>query len=73
MMVERRRLPDSFDGDLVKVTVLEEVPEDPEIAVGWNNLVFGMGRPEVFFTHQWALAASRSFLRQSPPVDLPCP
>lgn len=60
-MVERRRLPDSFDGDLVKVTVLEEVPEDPEIAVGWNNLVFGMGRPEVFFTHQWALAASRSF------------
>ena len=60
-MVERRRWLDSFDGDLVKVTVLETIPEDPEITVEWNNLVFGMERPEVFFTHQWALAASGSF------------
>ncbi len=43
------------------VTVLEKVPEDPEFILAWNNLVFRMERPEVFFTHQWALAASRSF------------
>ncbi len=52
---------DSFDGALVKVTVLEKIPEDPEIILAWNQLVFRMERPEVFFTHQWALAASRAF------------
>jgi CelD/BcsL family acetyltransferase involved in cellulose biosynthesis len=52
---------DSFDGAPVKVTVLEKIPEDPEIIVAWNDLVFRMERPEVFFTHQWALAASRAF------------
>jgi CelD/BcsL family acetyltransferase involved in cellulose biosynthesis len=45
----------------VKVTVLEKIPEDPEITFDWNNLVFRMERPEIFFTHQWALAASRAF------------
>ncbi|MGD0792726.1 MAG: GNAT family N-acetyltransferase [Terriglobales bacterium] len=45
----------------MKVTVLEKIPEDPEIILAWNNLVFRMERPEVFFTHQWALAASRAF------------
>jgi CelD/BcsL family acetyltransferase involved in cellulose biosynthesis len=45
----------------VKVTVLENIPEDPEIILAWNNLVFRMERPEVFFSHQWALAASRAF------------
>jgi len=45
----------------VKVTVLEKIPEDPEIILAWNNLVFRMERPEVFFTHQWALASSRAF------------
>jgi hypothetical protein len=43
------------------VIVLEAVPEDQEILVAWNDLVFRMERPEVFFTHQWALAASRAF------------
>jgi len=45
----------------VRVIVLEAVPEDEEILVAWNDLVFRMERPEVFFTHQWALAASRTF------------
>jgi CelD/BcsL family acetyltransferase involved in cellulose biosynthesis len=45
----------------VRVIVAEAVPEDQEIQVAWNNLVFRMERPEVFFTQQWALAASRAF------------
>ncbi len=45
----------------MQVTVLEQIPEDPETVAAWNNLVFRMERPEVFFTHQWALAASRAF------------
>jgi CelD/BcsL family acetyltransferase involved in cellulose biosynthesis len=52
---------DSCDGAPVKATVREKIPEDPEIILAWNNLVFRMERPEVFFTHQWALAASRAF------------
>jgi CelD/BcsL family acetyltransferase involved in cellulose biosynthesis len=45
----------------VKVTVLDEIPEDPEIVLAWNNLVSRMARPEIFFTQQWALAASHAF------------
>ncbi len=45
----------------MKVTVLEMIPEDPETILSWNNLVSRMERPEVFFTQQWALAASRAF------------
>jgi CelD/BcsL family acetyltransferase involved in cellulose biosynthesis len=45
----------------VRVTVLNEIPEDPQLCEAWNNLVLRMENPEVFFTYQWALAASRSF------------
>jgi CelD/BcsL family acetyltransferase involved in cellulose biosynthesis len=45
----------------VKVTVLDEIPEDPEIVLAWNNLVSRMARPEIFFTQQWASAASHAF------------
>ena len=45
----------------MKAIVLDEVPQDEEIILGWNKLVFRMERPEVFFTYQWALAASSAF------------
>jgi hypothetical protein len=45
----------------VRVIVVGAVPKDQEIQAAWNNLVFRMERPAVFFTHQWALAASRAF------------
>ena len=45
----------------MNVTFLEKVPEDLDIILAWNDLVFRMERPEVFFTHQWALATSRAF------------
>ena len=45
----------------MQVTVQEKVPDDPEIVLAWNDLVFRMERPEVFFTQQWALAAGRAF------------
>ena len=40
---------------------MEKIPEDPRTILAWNNLVFKMERPEVFFTHQWALAVNRAF------------
>jgi hypothetical protein len=45
----------------VRVTVVEQIPEDSQLASAWNALALGMERPEVFYTHQWALAASRAF------------
>ncbi len=50
------------------VTVLKEVPEDPQLAASWNELVMRMERPEVFYTHQWALAASRAFRESVQPL-----
>ena len=55
----------------MNVAVLEKIPEDPEITLAWNNLVLQMERPEVFFTQQWALAASRAFSKKPLPADLP--
>jgi CelD/BcsL family acetyltransferase involved in cellulose biosynthesis len=45
----------------VRVTVLKEIPEDSDLSAAWNTLVLAMENPEVFFTYQWALAASRGF------------
>ncbi len=54
----------------MKVTVLEKIPEDQEIILAWNNLVSRMAHPEIFFTHQWALAASRAFSDSLRPLTL---
>jgi CelD/BcsL family acetyltransferase involved in cellulose biosynthesis len=50
--------------------ILEKIPEDPDIVLAWNQLVFKMERPEVFFSHQWALAASRAFSDLHPLIFL---
>jgi CelD/BcsL family acetyltransferase involved in cellulose biosynthesis len=43
------------------VTILETLREDPKLAASWNDLAMRMERPEVFYTYQWALAASNAF------------
>lgn len=45
----------------MRVTVLNEVPVDTNLCGDWNRLVGLMEQPEVFFTYQWSLAASRAF------------
>jgi CelD/BcsL family acetyltransferase involved in cellulose biosynthesis len=52
----------------VLVTVLKEIPEDPDLSEAWNTLVLAMDNPEVFFTYQWALAASRGFQQHLSPL-----
>jgi hypothetical protein len=52
----------------VRVTVLKEIPEDPDLSEAWNALVLAMENPEVFFTYQWALAASRGFQTRLSPL-----
>jgi len=41
--------------------VLEEIPEGPELRHAWNELALGMERPEVFYTHEWAVAVQRAY------------
>jgi hypothetical protein len=48
----------------LSVTVLDYIPEDPEIVLAWNHLVLEMEKPEVFHTQQWSLAVSISFSHQ---------
>ncbi len=43
------------------VVVLREIPQDPQVIASWNDLARNMDRPEIFLTHEWALAASRAF------------
>jgi CelD/BcsL family acetyltransferase involved in cellulose biosynthesis len=52
----------------VRVTVLNEIPEDPDLSEAWNTLVLVMDNPEVFFTYQWALAAHRGFQKHLSPL-----
>lgn len=52
----------------MRVTVLREIPEDPNLSEAWNTLVLAMDHAEVFFTYQWALAASRGFQKHLSPL-----
>ena len=38
-----------------------EIPEDTNLALQWNALVWQMECPEVFYTYEWALAVSRAY------------
>ena len=38
-----------------------EIPDDRHLARQWNELVQQMECPEVFYTHEWALAMSRAY------------
>ena len=45
----------------MRLVVHQEIPDDVALAHQWNDLVMQMERPEVFYTYEWALAASRAF------------
>jgi CelD/BcsL family acetyltransferase involved in cellulose biosynthesis len=45
----------------MRIVLHRDIPDDPLLQQQWNALVQEMERPEVFYTHQWALAARRAF------------
>jgi CelD/BcsL family acetyltransferase involved in cellulose biosynthesis len=45
----------------MRIVLHQDIPDDPLLQQQWNALVQEMDRPEVFYTHQWALAARRAF------------
>src|ERR1700730_13643525 len=45
----------------MRIVLHRDIPDDTLLQQQWNALVLEMERPEVFYTHQWALAVRRSF------------
>jgi len=45
----------------MRIVVHRDIPDDPQLRKQWNALVQAMDCPEVFYTHEWALAARRAF------------
>jgi CelD/BcsL family acetyltransferase involved in cellulose biosynthesis len=45
----------------LRLVVLTEIPEDPQLRQQWNALVQSVDRPQVFFTYEWALAVQRAY------------
>jgi CelD/BcsL family acetyltransferase involved in cellulose biosynthesis len=48
-------------GKILRLVMLNEVPEDAALGRQWNELVLQMERPEVFYTYEWALAVVRAY------------
>ena len=45
----------------MRLVLHREIPDDDSLARQWNELVWQMERPEVFYTYEWALAVSRAY------------
>lgn len=45
-----------------------EIPDDPALRRQWNDLVFSMDSPQVFYTYEWALAVSRAYRNSLTPL-----
>jgi CelD/BcsL family acetyltransferase involved in cellulose biosynthesis len=44
------------------------IPENPRLQRQWNDLVLNMERPEVFYTHEWALAVQAAYQASLKPL-----
>lgn len=45
-----------------------EIPDDDLLARQWNELVWKMECPEIFYRHEWALAVSRAYRDSTTPL-----
>jgi CelD/BcsL family acetyltransferase involved in cellulose biosynthesis len=45
----------------LRIVLLTEIPEEPELHRQWNDLALQTERPEVFYTCEWALAVQRAY------------
>ena len=50
----------------IRVNILNRIPEEESFAQQWNRLVQSTESPQVFYTHEWALAVSRAYTSPSP-------
>jgi CelD/BcsL family acetyltransferase involved in cellulose biosynthesis len=52
----------------LRLVLHREIPDDNALACQWNQLVWQMESPEVFFTYEWALAVSRTYRASLSPL-----
>jgi CelD/BcsL family acetyltransferase involved in cellulose biosynthesis len=52
---------DGRGGSRLRLVVLNEIPDDSDLRRQWNALVERVERPQVFYTHEWALAVWRAY------------
>lgn len=45
----------------MQLQTFTEIPGDPRFRDEWNQLVYAMESPEVFYTWEWSTAVSRSY------------
>lgn len=45
----------------MRISVQREIPADQKLRGQWNALVLQMEHPEVFYTHEWALAVDQAY------------
>jgi CelD/BcsL family acetyltransferase involved in cellulose biosynthesis len=45
----------------LRIVLYRSIPDDAALREQWNALVAQADRPEVFYTHQWALAVQRAY------------
>jgi CelD/BcsL family acetyltransferase involved in cellulose biosynthesis len=61
----------SFDRqEIVRLALYREIPDDETLARQWNELVWQMECPEVFYTYEWALAVTRAYRDSITPLLL---
>jgi CelD/BcsL family acetyltransferase involved in cellulose biosynthesis len=54
--------------EILRLVLHREIPDDDILARQWNQLVWQMESPEVFFTYEWALAVSRAYRASITPL-----
>jgi CelD/BcsL family acetyltransferase involved in cellulose biosynthesis len=52
----------------LRIVLLKEIPEDPNLRREWNALVERVADPQVFYTYEWALAVQRAYSTQLQPL-----
>jgi len=52
----------------LRLVLYREIPDDDSLAREWNELVWQMECPEVFYTYEWALAVSRGYCDSITPL-----
>ena len=52
----------------MRLVLHREIPADDSLARQWNELVYQMECPEVFYTYEWALAVSRAYRASITPL-----
>jgi CelD/BcsL family acetyltransferase involved in cellulose biosynthesis len=45
----------------MRIVLHRDIPDDPLLQQRWNALAQEMESPQIFYTHQWALAVSRAY------------